>query len=611
MKPDIDISHAFDEHVVVFDGAMGTEIYKRRVFVNTCFDELCLSRPELIREIHQAYCDAGADVLTTNSFGANALELARFGLAEKLPAINRSAAVLARETADSSPLPVYVAGSVGPLRLGASDAHDPSALLVEQIRSLAEGGADFVFFETLPTRMELEACVRAYVASGVSIPYGASVAVYPNGESAAGEPVDRLFAPLPDDLPMPVLWGLNCGSGPDALLSCVEHGIKVVDRPLVVQPNAGVPKEIGNRLLYMCSPEYMASYARRYVELGVRGVGGCCGTAPEHIREIAQSVKPLTKRRVKIEAVAREDGVQEREPSDFQQRSRLAWRLANGKWVTTVELVPPRGYDLGRTIERARSCHRHGVDAINVPDGPRASSRLSPLLTAAEIQRQAGIETILHFCCRDRNLIGMQADLFACAAAGVRNILFVTGDPPKLGNYPFASGVFDLDSVGLVGVQERLNRGIDIGGQEIDPATHAVKGVGADPNAIDMEREIRRFREKVDAGADFAITQPVFDPDALLRFLDRIQAFSIPVIAGIWPLASYRNACFMKNEVPGVVVPDEIMARMEAMDSREDQRRVGIEIAREASARVRAGVAGIQVSAPFGNVDTALAVIDE
>jgi homocysteine S-methyltransferase len=395
------------------------------------------------------------------------------------------------------------------------------------------------------------------------------------------------------------------------LLSCVEHGIKVVDRPLVVQPNAGVPKEIGNRLLYMCSPEYMASYARRYVELGVRGVGGCCGTAPEHIREIAQSVKPLTKRRVKIEAVAREDGVQEREPSDFQQRSRLAWRLANGKWVTTVELVPPRGYDLGRTIERARSCHRHGVDAINVPDGPRASSRLSPLLTAAEIQRQAGIETILHFCCRDRNLIGMQADLFACAAAGVRNILFVTGDPPKLGNYPFASGVFDLDSVGLVGVQERLNRGIDIGGQEIDPATHAVKGVGADPNAIDMEREIRRFREKVDAGADFAITQPVFDPDALLRFLDRIQAFSIPVIAGIWPLASYRNACFMKNEVPGVVVPDEIMARMEAMDSREDQRRVGIEIAREASARVRAGVAGIQVSAPFGNVDTALAVIDE
>jgi homocysteine S-methyltransferase len=291
-------------------------------------------------------------------------------------------------------------------------------------------------------------------------------------------------------------------------------------------------------------------------------------------------------------------------------KSRLAWRLAHGQWVTTVELVPPRGYDLSETVAKSKKLHHRGVDAINIPDGPRASSRISPLVTAERIQKEAQIETILHFCCRDRNLIGMQADLLACAACEIHNILFVTGDPPKLGNYPNATGVFDADSIGMAAVQRRLNCGLDLGGQAIDPQTFAVIGVGLDPTAVDLERELRRFHQKVEAGAEFAITQPVFDPDSLLRVLDRVQGEGLPIVAGIWPLTSYRNASFMKNEVPGVVIPDTVMQRMSAVTSREDQLQMGIQIARESVARVRDRVAGIQVSAPFGKVEIALAVIE-
>jgi homocysteine S-methyltransferase len=422
--------------------------------------------------------------------------------------------------------------------------------------------------------------------------------------------LERLLAPFPDRPGLLIGWGMNCASGPDALLTAAERAMRFIDKPLVVQPNAGMPRDVDGRKIYLCSPDYLAGYAKRYLDLGVRGIGGCCGTTPEHIKEIARRIKPLAKKPGRAAHIEVAAGVTPKEATPFAKKSRLAWKLAHGKWVASVELLPPRGYDLADTIAKAKALHRHGADAINIPDGPRASSRLSPLVTAMSIQREAQIEVILHFCCRDRNLIGMQADLLACAACEIRNILFVTGDPPKLGNYPFASGVFDMDSIGLCGVQKRLNQGIDLGGQGIDPQTHAVIGVGADPTALDQEREIRRFDEKVEAGAEFAITQPVFDVEALFRFLDRVQRLGIPTLAGVWPLASYRNAVFLKNEVPGVVVPDTIMERMAAVSTKEDQCRVGIEIARESIERIRGRVAGIQVSPPFGNVRTALAVIE-
>lgn len=603
-----EFSEALTRGVLVFDGAMGTELYRRHVFTNRCFDELCLSEPKLIAEIHQAYCEAGADVLTTNTFGANRVALAQFGLAERQAEIIRAGVRLARQVAQAAPRRVFVVGSVGPLPQQPEYSEQIASMIAEQVGILRDEAVDAVIFETQPTRASLEQCAAA-MSGFPDVPYILSFVVDGDAESAAGEPIERMLAPLADG-PPPVAWGINCGVGPDGLLLAVERAVKLTRLPLIVQPNAGMPKEVGNRRIYLCSPEYLTTYALRYISLGVSAVGGCCGTTPDHIREMAKAVKPLTRAAVTRATLSAADAPPPKQPAPLAERTQLGRRLAERQWITTVELVPPRGYDLASTIEKSKRLRQRGVSAINIPDGPRASSRLSPIVTAYRIQQEAGIEAILHFCCRDRNLIGMQADLLGCAACGVRNILFITGDPPKMGNYPNATGVFDTDSIGMVAVQRRLNCGLDLGSQPIDPQTFAVIGVGLDPSALDLEREFDRFRQKVEAGAEFAISQPVFDPDALLRFLDRVQHFGVPVIAGIWPLSSYRNALFMRNEVPGVVVPDWVMDRMASQETREGQLAMGIEIARESVARVRDRVAGIQVSAPMGKVEISLAVIE-
>jgi len=595
--------------VLVFDGAMGTELYRHHVFTNRSFDELCLSDPKLIETIHRDYCDAGADVLTTNTFGAQRAGLEKYGLAEKVRDINRAGATIARRVADAADRPVLVAGSIGPVPAQLPSEEAIGEMIAQQIAALWEGGADFIIFETQPSRAALEQCAAA-ICRQPDVPFILSCMVDSQGESVAGEPIENLLAPLPNDTPRPMAWGLNCGTGPDGLLGAVERAVRTTSLPLVVQPNAGIPKEVEHRRIYFCSPEYLTEYAKRFVNLGASGVGGCCGTTPEHIREIARTIKPLSRRRTEP-TVKPAAAVPLKPAAALAEKSQLGKQLAAGKWVTTVELVPPRGYDLSSTVAKSRTLRQRGVTAINIPDGPRASARISPLITAERILREAQVEPILHFCCRDRNLIGMQADLLACAACSVRNILFVTGDPPKLGDYPHATGVFDADSIGMAAVQKRLNQGVDLGGQPIDPQTFAVIGVGLDPTALDRKREIDRFRQKVESGAEFAITQPVFDPDALLRMLDDVQRHGIPIVAGIWPLISYRNALFMRNEVPGVVVPDAVMERMAAATSREDQLAAGIQIARESVARVRDRVAGIQVSAPLGNIETAWAVIED
>jgi homocysteine S-methyltransferase len=594
--------------VLVFDGAMGTEIYRHHVFTNRSFDELCLSDPKLIETIHRDYCEAGADVLTTNTFGAQRAGLEKYGLSDKVRDINRAGAAIARRVADAAGRPVLVAGSSGPLATQWQSEDAIGEMIAQQVAALWEGGVDFIIFETQPSRAALEQCAAA-MRRQPDVPFILSCMVAGQGESVAGEPIENLLAPLPADGPQPIAWGLNCGIGPDGLLGTVERAVHAIDLPLVVQPNAGIPREVDNRRIYFCSPEYLTEYAKRFVNLGAAGVGGCCGTTPEHIREMARSIKPLSRRRT--EPTVKAAAVPLKPAAPLAEKSQLGKRLAAGQWVTSVELVPPRGYDLGSTVAKSRTLRERGVTAINIPDGPRASARISPLITAERILRVAEIEPILHFCCRDRNLIGMQADLLACAACGVRNILFVTGDPPKLGDYPHATGVFDADSIGMAAVQKRLNQGVDLGGQSIDPQTFAVIGVGLDPTALDRKREVDRFRQKIESGAEFAITQPVFDPDALLRMLDDVQQHGIPILAGIWPLVSYRNALFMRNEVPGVVVPDAVMERMAALSSREEQLAAGIQIARESVARIRDRVAGIQVSAPLGNIETAWAVIKD
>lgn len=609
MSTDPSFSQAIQESVLVLDGAMGTEIYGHHVFTNRCYDELCLSSADMIRGIHKDYLDAGVDVLTTNTFNANRVALSKFGLADKTLNINVAGARLAREVADTADRPVYVAGDVGPMPSQPQYEQRIGEMIAEQVDSLLEGGADFILFETIATRHALDQMAAA-MRQRPDVPYVLSFTILDSGETVAGESVERMLAPLPEATPAPTAMGMNCGSGPDGLLSALERAVRVTRLPLIVMPNAGQPKEVDHRRIYLCSPEYVTEYAKRYVQLGAAAVGGCCGVGPEHIKEMVLAVKPLARSRVGKVLTEVSSDVEQKTPAPFADKSRLAWRLANGLWSTSVELLPPRGCDLTSVVGRSRRLHHRGIDAVNIPDGPRASSRISSLVTADRIQRDAQIEVILHFCCRDRNLIGMQADLLACAACGVTNILFVTGDPPKLGNYPHATGVFDTDSIGMAAVQRRLNCGIDLGGQSLDPQTHAVIGVGLDPTALDRKRELDRYRQKVEAGAEFAITQPVFDPDALRRFLDDVQQYAIPIMAGIWPLASLRNAMFMQNEVPGVEVPDSVMQRMASVESREDQLKMGIEIARESVERIRDRVAGIQVSAPFGKIDIALGVIE-
>ncbi|MFA6658911.1 MAG: bifunctional homocysteine S-methyltransferase/methylenetetrahydrofolate reductase [Victivallaceae bacterium] len=602
------LKEKLDKRVLIFDGAIGTELYKRDFFVNTSYEGLVLTNPEQVKEIHRNYIDAGADVLTANTYGANRNKLRRFGLGDNVVEINRVAVELARQCCGTENL---IGGSVG--QIGESSYGHPISdelaqeIIQEQIGALKEASVDFIIFESLSTEKAVTDALTA-IAGFPKLPYLISL-TGPREPDAGNQFWANIMSQIKAAPHQPTAVGLNCGTGAEGMLSALESLLPLCPYPIVVQPNAGMPKSVDNRMIYMCSPEYLTTYAVRYVNLGARGVGGCCGTGPEHIRDIARSIRPLAKSMAKTTIELSEPQLPTVEPVPLEQRSKLAAKLVRGEWVTTIEVTPPRGFALGDVIEKAVQCRNAGVDAMNIPDGPRASSRISPLITAIEIQEKAGLEVILHFCCRDKNLIGMQADLLGCACKKINNILFITGDPPKLGDYPFASAVFDVDSIGILKVQSRLNQGVDIGGKPIGAPTSFCGGAGADPNSLDMKRELLRLRQKVEAGAEFIITQPVFSSESLLEMLEKMSDLKVPVIAGIWPLASYRNAEFMKNEVPGVVVPEEVMTRMAKADSKEEQRQVGIAIARESIAKIRHAVQGVQVSAPFGNVNTALEVL--
>ncbi|NLF30437.1 MAG: bifunctional homocysteine S-methyltransferase/methylenetetrahydrofolate reductase, partial [Planctomycetes bacterium] len=450
----------------------------------------------------------------------------------------------------------------------------------------------------------------AAAARASGLPVAASFAVADHAETIMGAPAEAVARALHDD-PNVDLVGLNCGTGPAGAFDALQKVLAATTKPVLVAPNAGFPRQVGGRMLYLVSPEYFTEYAKRFIEMGARGVGGCCGTTPAHIRMAAKAVKSLSgvKRHVEIVERRREEAAVKVIPT--AEKSAFAAKLAAGRLVTSVELLPPRSSDMSALLAKARRCAEAGVDAINIPDGPRASARISPMIAALTIEREAGIETVLHYCCRDRNLIGMQSDLMGGYAAGLRNFLIITGDPPKLGDYPDATGVFDVDAIGLTRMAANLNRGVDLAGAPIDPPTGILIGVGANPCAVDRKREIDRYFRKLDAGAEFAITQPIFDADALRRFCDEVDGYAIriPIIAGVWPLLSYKNAEFMNNEVPGVVVPATTLERMSRCTTKEDGRRTGIEIARETMAAIAPCVRGFQVSAPLGNVDIALDVL--
>ncbi|MDP9322129.1 MAG: bifunctional homocysteine S-methyltransferase/methylenetetrahydrofolate reductase [Acidobacteriota bacterium] len=608
---------AIDQRVLVCDGAMGTMLYAKGIFLNRSFDELNLTQPELVGDVHQAYVRAGADVIETNTFGANRIKLGAHGLADCVHAINLQGAKIARHAAREQ---VYVAGAIGPLGIriepwGKTGVDEAEEFFREQARALVEGGVDLFVLETFRDVNEIGAAIRA-VRSVCDLPIVAQVTTEDDGNSLDGA-APETFVPELERLGAQVV-GLNCSVGPAAMLESIERMAHVATVKLSAQPNAGRPREIEGRNIYLCSPEYMASYARRFITNGVRLVGGCCGTTPEHIRHIKMAVRALASNgSVAVGSKRASTGTGRTaaaaplvDPVPRAEKSRMANGLARAAFVVSVELVPPRGFRAEALVDRARQLRIHGVDLVNIPDGPRAGARMSALSAAVLVQQQAGVETILHYACRDRNLLGMQSDLLGAHSMGVRNLLLITGDPPQIGDYPDATGVFDVDSIGLTNMVASLNRGSDIGGQSIGVPTAFHIGVAANPAALDPDEELRRFEYKVKAGAEFAITQLVFDARELARFLRRIEAFRIPVLAAIAPLESLRHTEFMANEVPGVRVPEAVVDRMRRADADGRAAAEGLAIAREIAAEIRPLVQGIQISSTGESIEGALGVID-
>lgn len=610
---------------MLFDGAMGTELYNRGIFINRCFEDANLANGALIKELHTEYLRAGAQVMTTNSWGANHFKLHQHNLQDRVGEINERAAALAREVAGAE---AYVAGSVGPLGVriepwGPTSFKQAFDAFRAQIAGLVAGGADFISCETFADITELHQAILAAKSVKADLPVIAHLVINVDGLSPMGTPIEWAMHKLEE-------WGvdavgLNCSVGPGPMMNALPRIRSATKRPISLQPNAGLPRVVDGRTIYMCSPEYMAEFAKNFYQEGVQFVGGCCGTSPGHIKAMANSLRFRTammggsgdqaKNQKPIEAKQPTTPAQPAEavisPIPAVDKSHWARKIAMGEMVYSVELLPPSGVRWEKIVSQSAQLKNSGIDAINIPDGPRASARMSAILTAVMIEQRAKIETVLHYTCRDRNLLGMQSDMLGAHAIGLRNLLLVTGDPPKMGSYPNATGVFDVDAIGLTNMVARLNQGMDLGGRAIGEPTAISIGVGVNPAAKDFLYEMKRFRYKVEAGAEWAITQPVFDVDTLRRFLEHIQKedIKIPIIAGIWPLLSFRNAQFMNNEVPGIVIPPSIMERMALPLNPDDAKKVGIEIAREMVEALQREIQGVQISAPFGRIDLALAVI--
>ena len=598
--------------VMVADGAMGTMLYSKGVFINRCYDELNLSAADMVRQIHQEYAKAGAEILETNTYGANRARLAGFGLLEKLTAINQAGVRLAREAAKDK---AFVAGAIGPLGqhiepLGPISFAETRSIFREQAETLVEAGADLLILETFSNIDELrEAIFAAREAAGPEMVIVAQVTIDDCGHLPGGMDTETFTHHL-NEWPADAI-GCNCSVGPKVMLETVEKMMGYSNKPISAMPNAGQPARVEGRNIYLCSPEYMAQYARRLLWAGVKIVGGCCGTTPEHIKLLRSEARSLQPGHRKLAVTVDEPKAKAQALPKIPaaQKSRLGAKLAERKFVAFVEILPPRGVDASKEIEGARLCAAAGIDCINVPDGPRASARMSAQVTCQLIQEKAGIEAVNHFCCRDRNILGIQSELLGTHAAGVRNLICITGDPPRMGTYPDATAVFDVDAIGLVNIVNNLNQGLDIGGNPMGSQTALLIGVGANPGALNMDEEIRRFEWKVEAGAEYVVTQPVFDLDLLENFLKRTESSRIPVICGIWPLTSYRNAEFMVNELR-VPVPEYYMERMRRVDNAEKSRQEGVAIAREMVERVRPLVQGVQLSAPFGRYQMALDVAE-
>ncbi len=598
------------ERVLLCDGAMGTMLYQKGIFINRCFDELNISAPDMVKDIHKAYIQAGVDIIETNTFGANQFKLLFHGFDSRIQEINYMGAKIAREAAGKE---TFVAGAIGPLgvpiepigKLAYEEAKDA---FKQQVIPLLEGGVDLFMLETFSRLEELEQAILA-VRECCDLPVIAQMTITDDGNSPLGdtpETIVRKLAPYKLEA-----IGLNCSVGPQIMLESIKKMAELTRTPLSAQPNAGFPKLVDGRYIYLLSSDYMSKFSKRFIQAGVRLLGGCCGTTPEHMKSIKTVVRVLHPSRLFVTGTGtKEAKTSNVQPVPTREKTPLARKLADGKFVVVVEIDPPKGVDLNKVIDGAKLLQRAQVDAINIADGPRASARMSPLSLAMLFKHQLNIETIVHYCCRDRNLLGMQADLIGAHALGLRNILIITGDPPKMGDYPSATAVFDVDAIGLTQIANRLNQGLDLAANPIGEPTALHLGVGANPGAVNIEEEIKRFYYKVEAGAEFVMTQPVYDLRLFENFMKRIKDVKIPILLGILPLASAKNAEFLHNEVPGMSIPEHIRQRMQTAGDGESGRNEGIRIAQEALLDCRSMIHGSYIMPPFNRFEMALKVME-
>ena len=599
------------ETPLVCDGAMGTGLYAKGVMVNRCFDELNLSNPELVRSVHSDYLAVGVDILETNTYGANRFKLKPHGFADRAHDVNLQGSAVARDALSDAGGSILVAGAIGPLGkpiapIGTISEDEAYEAFREQAEGLAAGGCDLFLLETFSDLKELSIAVRAARSLSTTTPIVAQMTFGDDGATPLGTKPEHVARKL-TELDVDVI-GANCSVGPELMLRVIERLRTATALPLSVQPNAGLPEVVEGRVIYLSSPEYMAYYAKRFLRAGAAILGGCCGTTPAHIGAMVGVVRALGPACASVEVDVREEERPRQDPVPREDKSRLAKSLGR-KFVVSVEMDPPKGADPGLFLEKAQWLKENEVDFLNIGDGPRASARMSALSFAVLLEQNVGVETILHYQCRDRNLIGIQSDLLGAQSLGLRNVLAVTGDPPKLGDYPYATAVFDVDSVGLVKVLSRLNRGLDLAANPLGPSLPFHIGVGVNTGATDFEEELRKFERKVEAGAEYCLTQPVYEPRYLERFLDAVKGNKIPVLVGILPLVSSRNAEFLHNEVPGMAVPGDVRDRLAKASTKDKAQQVGVDIARDALRAARDLVDGAYVIPPFNRFELAVRVI--
>jgi methionine synthase / methylenetetrahydrofolate reductase(NADPH) len=599
--------------LLVFDGAMGSLLYERGVFVTQNFEQLNVARPEVVAKIHEDYVTAGAQVIETNTFGANSFCLDRHGLGDQVRAYNLAGARLARKAAGED---VWVAGSIGPTGLvpgvaTSTELEQVAATFAEQATALVEGGVDLFVLETFRHLEEIRIAIEAARRAAPGLPIIASMA-FNASETAADGSTPEQIATMLRDWGADVL-GVNCGDGPQLALAVAER-MRRAGVPLCVQPNAGLPRTVDGRLLYMATPEYFDVFARRTIQLGATMVGGCCGTTPEHVHWMAKSGRMLTDRHVEVvrpSAARPAEVVPLLAPIPMAERSDFAAKIAAGTFVVSVEVNPAPGLDPSKALEGAKMLLASGVDIVNVADAPRAMARMSNLAFCSLLLERYGIQPILHVCGRDRNLLGQMAHLLGAHAIGIRNLVIITGDPPKVGDYPEATAVYDLDAIGLLQMAANMNRGIDPAGKPLPGGqTSFLLATGLEPGAADLDKEIQRLERKKAAGAELVMTQPIFQIDLLEEVLQRIAHLELPVLVGVLPLVSYKNAEFLHNEVPGMQIPEAIREQMRRTPGGEAARKEGVKIAREMLFAVRERVQGAYLMPPLGRYELALQVLD-